>query len=235
MYQREGLVGLWRGNLLGCVYTSGVCVYKSCIATRIVNKVMDLFGESPNLTRKQKVILSCTVADCTFNSLFYPVLYGQIRRATDLKKKDGSYQFKSILDVYRKTLSEGIRGVYRGFPVSCYGTLVYYIVCFYGVETLSLPNEDFEKILYFSPIVTIGRMFQYPLSTLSHRMMVTSCTQYKYKHFTQALFGMVRTEEFLKSLMAGFLVNFACGIATVAIFSWYTKDLRKIHKYWSKL
>ncbi len=241
VYKREGLVGLWRGNILGCVYTTATCVYKTFAANGIVHELNEVF-DSERIARKQKVILSCSIADCVFNLLSYPVLYGQIRLAADLRKKDGSYRFRGIADVYRKTLSEGIRGVYRGLPVACYGTLVYYIVCFYGLELskyleiITFSNaQEFESIFYFSPIVTLGRIFQYPLNTLSHRMMVTSCTQYKYKHFPQALFRMVRTEEFFRNLMAGFLVNFACGIATVAVFSWYMKDLRKIHKYWSKL
>jgi solute carrier family 25 (mitochondrial adenine nucleotide translocator), member 4/5/6/31 len=63
-------------------------------------------------------------------SLFfvYSLDYARTRLANDAKaaKKGGERQFNGLVDVYRKTLaSDGIRGLYRGFNISCVGIIVY--------------------------------------------------------------------------------------------------------------
>jgi solute carrier family 25 (adenine nucleotide translocator) protein 4/5/6/31 len=63
-------------------------------------------------------------------SLFfvYSLDYARTRLANDAKasKKGGERQFNGLVDVYKKTLaSDGIRGLYRGFNISCVGIIVY--------------------------------------------------------------------------------------------------------------
>lgn len=58
----------------------------------------------------------------------YSLDYARTRLANDAKaaKVGGQRQFDGIVDVYRKTLaSDGVRGLYRGFNVSCVGIIVY--------------------------------------------------------------------------------------------------------------
>ena len=85
----------------------------------------------------------------------YPLDYAHTRLANDIKashhfdfsldtanEKGGtSYkyqrQFNGLIHVYKKTLkSDGIAGLYRGFSVCCFGTIVY--TGLYGLTKLSL-------------------------------------------------------------------------------------------------
>ncbi|CAM6096019.1 unnamed protein product [Calypogeia fissa] len=57
----------------------------------------------------------------------YSLDYARTRLANDsksAKKGGGERQFNGLIDVYRKTLaSDGIAGLYRGFNISCVGSL----------------------------------------------------------------------------------------------------------------
>jgi len=74
-------------------------------------------------------------------SLFflYPLDYARTRLATDVKaaKKGGERQFSGLVDAYKKTLaSDGIRGLYRGFNISCVGIIMYQGLCFGMYDSL---------------------------------------------------------------------------------------------------
>ena len=65
------------------------------------------------------------------SSLFfvYSLDYARTRLANDsksTKKGGGEHQFNGLFDVYKKTIAtDGIRGLYRGFVISCVGIVVY--------------------------------------------------------------------------------------------------------------
>merc|ERR1711905_55049 len=63
----------------------------------------------------------------TLSLLFvYSLDYCRTRLANDAKGKGGERQFNGLIDVYVKTLkSDGIRGLYRGFTISCVGIFIY--------------------------------------------------------------------------------------------------------------
>ena len=64
----------------------------------------------------------------------YSLDFARTKLATDAmsSKKEGSREYSGLIDVYRKTLaSDGIQGLYRGFVISCVGT-VFYRGCYFG-------------------------------------------------------------------------------------------------------
>ena len=63
-------------------------------------------------------------------SLFfvYSLDYARTRLTNDLKnaKKGGSKKYAGLIDVYKQTLAtDGIAGLYRGFVISCVGSVIY--------------------------------------------------------------------------------------------------------------
>ena len=75
------------------------------------------------------------------SSIFvYSLDFARTRLANDAKSAvtGGARQFNGLVDVYKKTLaSDGVSGLYRGFPVSLVGIIIYRGVYFGGYDTLS--------------------------------------------------------------------------------------------------
>ncbi|URE13249.1 ADP,ATP carrier protein [Musa troglodytarum] len=70
--------------------------------------------------------------------LLYHLDYARTRLGTDAieSKANSQRQFKGLLDVYRKTVSDGVAGLYRGFGVSIMGITLYRGLYFGIYDTL---------------------------------------------------------------------------------------------------
>ncbi|KAJ0692788.1 putative mitochondrial carrier protein [Helianthus annuus] len=93
----EGVMSLWHLTL----------------RLRIPSRVCSTLRKTAILTRKCSVVTSH---------------YARTRLANDAKaaKKGGERQFNGFIDIYKKTYaSDGIAGLYRGFPLSAAGIFVY--------------------------------------------------------------------------------------------------------------
>ncbi|KAG0036972.1 ADP/ATP carrier protein aac3, partial [Linnemannia elongata] len=57
----------------------------------------------------------------------YSLDYARTRLANDAKGKNGgARQFNGLIDVYKKTIAtDGVAGLYRGFPLSAFGIIIY--------------------------------------------------------------------------------------------------------------
>merc|ERR1711907_572 len=124
-------------------------------------------------------------------SLFfvYSLDYARTRLANDAKGKGGGErQFNGLIDVYRKTIaSDGVRGLYRGFVISCVGIIVYR-GCYFGFYDSTKPmlgkdlEDNFLATFALGWVVTIAAgLASYPLDTIRRRMMMTSGEAVKYK------------------------------------------------------
>lgn len=104
------------------------------------------------------------LAGATSLLFVYHLDYARTRLAADAKSPTGERQYNGLLDVYKKTLqTDGIRGLYRGFGISCTGIVVY--------RGLYFGLYDSSK-----PIVLNGELqvhFPKPLSKYSHVVQQT--------------------------------------------------------------
>lgn len=113
----------------------------------------------------------------------YPFDYVRTRLANDLlvAKNGGKKQFSGILDCVRKTYeSDGLRGLYRGFVVSCIFMIIYRGF-YFGLNDSIKPrisSEILQNLFYNFLIgygITITSGFvAYPLDTVRRRMMMSS-------------------------------------------------------------
>jgi solute carrier family 25 (mitochondrial adenine nucleotide translocator), member 4/5/6/31 len=72
----------------------------------------------------------------------YPIEYVRTRLTNDIQvvKEGRKRQFEGIIDCWRKTIAwDGIRGVYRGFVVSCAFTMIYRGIYFGLNDSISSP------------------------------------------------------------------------------------------------
>jgi solute carrier family 25 (adenine nucleotide translocator) protein 4/5/6/31 len=134
---------------------------------------------------------------------FYSLDSARIRFANDLrssKKGDDQRKYKSLFDVYRKTLAtEGIAGLHRGFVISCVGVIIYR-GCYFGFyDTLKpiLLDPDasiaLSFLLGYSVTVTANSM-SHPVGMIRLRMMMRSRQAFKYNESLDCMFQIIRNE-----------------------------------------
>uniref|UniRef100_A0A804LCU5 ADP/ATP translocase n=1 Tax=Zea mays TaxID=4577 RepID=A0A804LCU5_MAIZE len=167
-------------------------------------------------------------------SLFfvYSLDYARTRLANDAKaaKKGGERQFNGLVDVYRKTLaSDGIRGLYRGFNISCVGIIVYRGLYFGMYDSLKpvllvgTLQDNFLASFLLGWGITIGAgLASYPIDTVRRRMMMTSGEAVKYNSSLDA-FKQIVAKEGTKSLFKGAGANILRAVAGAGVLAGYDK------------
>ena len=83
--------------------------------------------------------------------------YTRTRLGVDAKNPTGQRQFNGIVDCYIKTVkADGLRGLYRGFWISCSCIFIYRGLYFGLYDTIKPIGEHFlnidqEVFIYFDP------------------------------------------------------------------------------------
>merc|ERR1711935_1189755 len=128
----EGVVPLWRGNL------ANVLRYFPTQALNFAIKATFAVPKDAANSTKFAVNIASGGAAGTMSLLFvYSLDFARTRLANDAKGKGGERQFNGLVDVYVKTLkSDGIQGLYRGFPISAVGIFIYRGMYFGLFDTL---------------------------------------------------------------------------------------------------
>ncbi|KAI0223812.1 hypothetical protein L0F63_002478 [Massospora cicadina] len=144
----EGFLSLYRGNV------ANVLRYFPTQALNLAfkDKFKRMFGykkEEGYWTWFAGNLASGGAAGATSLFFVYSLDYARTRLANDAKsstKGGGERQFNGLIDVYRKTLaSDGIKGLYRGFNISCVGIIVYrglYFGIYDSVKPVLLYNSS---------------------------------------------------------------------------------------------
>merc|ERR1712150_88537 len=121
--------------------------------------------------------------------------------------------------------SDGVRGLYRGFVVSCVGIMVYR-GCYFGFYDTLQPilfgdNASFIARFLLGYVVSISSgLVSYPLTTINTRMMMRSCEAVKYKGSIDCAVQVIKGEGFM-ALMKGAGVNILEGIAGACVLIGY--------------
>ncbi|KXN70388.1 mitochondrial carrier [Conidiobolus coronatus NRRL 28638] len=234
----EGAISLWRGN------TANIIRYFPTQALNLAfkDKFKAMFGYKKDKDGYWKWaagnLASGGAAGATSLLFVYSLDYARTRLANDNKssKKGGQREFNGLIDVYRKTLaSDGIAGLYRGFNISCVGSIVYRGLCFGLYDTLKpllLTGElanSFLASFFLGWFITIGGgLASYPIDTIRRRMMMTSGQAVKYSSSYQC-FQQIVAQEGAKSLFKGAGANILRAVASAGVLAGYDK-LQEIFK-----
>ena len=186
-----------------------------------------------------KNIVSGGAAGALSLSLVYSLDYARTRLAANIKSAadsgvkgnpNGERQFNGLIDVYKKTYaSDGIKGLYRGFVISCVGIIVYrgyYFGLFDTIKPMIDPNASFIVSFGIGYGVTVfAGLASYPIDTVRRRMMMKSGEDVKYKGSIDCAIQMWKHEG-IKSFFKGATANILRGMAgagTLAGFDVFTK------------
>jgi len=160
----------------------------------------------------------------------YSLDYARTRLANDAKsaKGGGERQFNGLVDCYKKTIaSDGIRGLYRGFGISCVGIIVYR-GCYFGFydsfkPMLGASGDSFLASFALGWVVTIAAgLASYPLDTVRRRMMMTSGAAVKYNNSLHCMTQIMKNEG-VGSFFKGAGANILRGVAGAGVLAGFDK------------
>lgn len=123
----KGLLSFWRGNLVNVLRyfpTPALTVFvNGQVKNRFQGTVYFDYIQDASFATKFAAEIACGgFAGSLTLTCFYSLDFARTKLANDAKGKGGTRQYNGLIDVYRKTLaSDGIRGLYRGFVISCVG------------------------------------------------------------------------------------------------------------------
>lgn len=114
----------------------------------------------------------------------YPLNYARNRLALDIGRKTEEREFKNFRHCMSKTYnSDGIRGFYRGYPISVVGIIAYRGLYFGLYDTFkhlaSSTQSVFVMYLIAQSVTLTAGILTYPLDTVKNCMMLQSCRKNK--------------------------------------------------------
>lgn len=229
-FRNEGILPFWRGNFANCIRYFPT----QALNFAFKDKVRAMFGaELPTdtyLTKFTKNIGAGGTAGALSLCFVYSLDFCFTRLANDaLSAKAGAQrQFRGMTDVYIQTIkTDGVRGLYRGFVISCVGIIVYR-GCFFGFYDSLKPimlGENAGLVVSFmlGYVVTIGsELMAYPIDTVRRRMMMTSGEAVKYRGAIHCASEIVRKEGGM-ALMRGAGANMIRGVAGAGVLAGFDK------------
>ncbi|KAF9137359.1 ADP/ATP carrier protein [Linnemannia hyalina] len=224
----EGIKPLWRGN------TANVIRYFPTQALNFAFK--DYFKAMFNFKKERDGygkwfagnIASGGAAGACSLLFVYSLDYARTRLANDAKGKNGgSRQFNGLIDVYKKTIAtDGVAGLYRGFPLSAFGIIIYrglYFGLYDSVKPLlpeKLQGSFLASFILGFGVTNLAGLASYPVDTVRRRMMMTSGEAVKYSSSFDA-FKQIVSKEGYKSLFKGAGANVLRAIAGAGVLSGY--------------
>jgi len=226
-FRHEGVLSFWRGNFASVIRYFP----QQALNFAFKDQIQSVFKISKNASNKEKFSKNIVSGGCagSLSLLFVQSIdYTRTRLATDAKSSTGKRQFNGIVDVYVKTVqSDGVRGLYRGFAVSCVCIFIYRGLYFGLYDTLKplVLGENAKWIQTFllgwGVTITAG-LAAYPIDTVKRRMMMTSGEKVKYINSVDCFRAIIRDEGF-KSIYRGAGVNVIRGVAGAGVLSGFDK------------
>jgi len=227
----EGFGNLWRGNLANVLRYFPTQALNFAFKDQF-KRMFAVPKSAPYYKTFSANIASGGAAGACSLLFVYSLDYARTRLANDNKaaKKGGERQFNGLIDVYRKTLAtDGIRGLYRGFNISCVGIVVYrglYFGLFDSLKPIVLKGalaDNFAATFLLGWAITISAgLASYPLDTVRRRMMMTSGEAVKYSS-SYAAFKEIVAKEGTKSLFKGAGANILRAVAGAGVLAGYDK------------
>merc|ERR1719427_645684 len=227
----EGVFSFWRGNF------ASVLRYfpQQALNFAFKDELQKKFKISKNATKTErfsKNILSGGCAGSLSLVFVQSIDYTRTRLAVDAKS-GGKRQFSGIFDVYAQTIrKDGLRGLYRGFVVSCTCIFIYrglYFGLFDSLKPILITESDpWWHTFLLGWVVTISAgLSAYPIDTLKRRMMMTAGEEVKYSSSLACLKEVIAREG-MSALYRGAGVNIVRGVAGAGVLAGFDK-LKEFH------
>jgi solute carrier family 25 (adenine nucleotide translocator) protein 4/5/6/31 len=231
-YGAEGPQGFWRGNAVGLVTCVAAPALNFALKDPAMQLVRPLRGPDDSLPKKLGInVAAGTMVGVCAAGILYPFSYAQVRLAADTQLNPGdSRRFAGAVDVWRRTLvSDGPRGVYRGYAVSVAGSALYRGLYFGLYDTLKRMQPETQRGQSAGPLWNLGLAYgvtiaaglsAYPLDTIRCCMMMRSMDKEPYRNAFECCRSIVRTGGVL-GLWRGASITVVRGLGGAAMLAGY--------------
>lgn len=228
----EGVFALWRGNMANVIRyfpTQALnFAFKDVYKQLFRSSDSQISMQNDSFRRWGVNLLTGGLAGVSSLTFVYSLEFAFTRLTTDVASSTSARprKFNGLFDVYRQTLAaDGIRGLYRGFLVSCTGIFVYrgfYFGLFDSIKPYVLKGDlehSFLAAFFLGWIVDAGAGFvAYPIDTVRRRMMMTSGEAVKYTGSWDAAHKILLQEGY-RSFFRGAGTNIVRSIAGAIVLS----------------
>ena len=231
-FENEGVRSFWRGNIANVLRY----IPQQALNFAFKDNIKATFKISKNASNQEKFTKNILSGGCagSLSLLFVQSLdYTRTRLAMDAERNSDKRmrQFNGIIDCYVKTLkSDGIRGLYRGFVISCTCIFIYrglYFGLYDSLKPMVLGNRSdvawLHTFVLAWAVTIVSGLTVYPIDTVKKRMMMTSGEKVKYKGSIDCLQQICKNEGGYKTLYRGAGVNIVRGVAGAGVLSGFDK------------
>jgi len=239
----EGVLSFWRGNFASVVRYFP----QQALNFAFKDEIQKIFRVSKKASAGEKLSKNILSGGCagSLSLLFVQSIdYTRTRLGVDAKRAGGQRQFSGILDVYRQTVrAEGVRGLYRGFCISCSCIFIYrglYFGLFDTLKPLVLTENNTGWLPTFClgwAVTVVSGITAYPLDTVKRRMMMTAGVAEGRYPSSAACARELLAREGYRAFFRGAGVNVVRGVAGAGVLAG-TDRLKKIYlsrkEIWNK-
>ena len=222
-YSHEGVTSFWRGNFASVIRYFP----QQALNFAFKDEIQKMFKVSKQASNKEKLAKNILSGGCAGSlSLVFvqSIDYTRTRLGVDARNPAGQRQFSGIVDCYVKTIrADGLRGLYRGFWISCSCIFIYRGLYFGLYDTLKPlvlgANADWiYTFLLGWGVTVVSGISAYPLDTVKRRMMMTAGQQVKYSSSWACAKELVAREG-PRAFFKGAGVNIVRGVAGAGVLS----------------
>mmetsp|Transcript_23632 Transcript_23632/g.30885 ORF Transcript_23632/g.30885 Transcript_23632/m.30885 type:complete len:312 (+) Transcript_23632:149-1084(+) len=229
IYQDQGLLSFWRGNLANVMrFFPTQAIILSC-----KDQYSALFLDG--VTRDQKLLYnlgSLAAGGCagaTALVVTYPLDFARTRLAADVGGGAIERQYTGMNHVLSKTLKEeGITALYRGFGVACFGVVVWRALYLGGYDIMKNHLQGTDENLgvlskYFAAqsVTTAAGCIVYPLDSVRRRLMMQAGRKDILYRSSLHCVQKVIKDEGPTGLYKGLSANILRGIGGAALLVLY--------------
>ena len=184
--RKEGVVSLWRGNLINCIRYFPTQALNFAFK-ELINKRFNSYDP----VREQRMyvltnFLAGGIAGCGSLCFVYPLDLVRTKISTDLGRERSKRQFQGMFDCFRQVRQQdGLKGLYQGFGSGLVGLFIYRAFYFglydTGKDHMQRTGTDSLLARYFFAqlIVIISEALTYPLDTVKRELMMQSASSVK--------------------------------------------------------
>ena len=235
VYHTEGIRAFWRGNLPNVLRTAGQAglnfalmdYYKTVAGSGFVEtSIIQQQSDTEDLQRRRNLIVSFVsggLAGGTATTVLYPAEFLRTRLAMDQGRSLETRQYRGMKDCVFKTLNtDGIRGLYQGYGIALWGSVLYRLLLMGGYDALktelqhirdkqndSNPMKFAERFVLAQTVSLTAGTLCYPIDSVRRRLMMQAGLPINLRKYRGSIhcFKVVWAQEGLRGFYLGLAPN----------------------------
>ncbi|XP_071826350.1 mitochondrial coenzyme A transporter SLC25A42-like [Apostichopus japonicus] len=219
VYQKEGILALWRGNSATMVRIIPYAALQ--YSTHEQYKKLLKPNNAQNLAPFARFCAG-SMAGVTASALTYPLDLVRARMAVTERTR-----YRGMLSMCLHTLKhEGPKAFYQGFLPTMLGAIPYGGTSFFTYETFKKRHKEvtnnrdptpLERLCYGAIAGLCGQTSSYPLDVIRRRMQTAGITKYSYKTIVKTAREIYQEGGIKGGLYKGLSMNWVKGPIAVGI------------------